>query len=559
MLRHGLSCLFLLLILNTCAVSAAPVSSKQFMVVAEQRDAAQAGVDILNAGGNAIDAAVAIGYALAVTYPPAGNIGGGGFMLIHLANGKNTFINFREKAPSHASKDMYLDAGGKENSDASTNGYLAVAVPGTVLGFETALHEYGSMTRQRVMEPAIKLAENGYVISADAERVFKKFADSFQHQPNVATIFLHDGKPYSVGARLIQKDLARTLTLIANIGPDVFYRGQITKEIVAASASHGGILTLEDFADYNVEELPPVECQYHEYSILSAPPPSSGGTALCEMLNILENFPLPTMGYRSFNTTRTIVEAMRYGFLDRNRYLGDPNFTKNPVNALLSKSYAKQISEEIKNNVHAPDSTRISIFKELHDTTHYSVVDSQGNAVAVTYTLNGPFGAGIMAGKTGFFLNDEMDDFSIKPGAANQFGLVSGEKNQIAPNKRPLSSMTPTIVLQNNRVYLVLGSPGGPRIISAVLLTLLNVLDFGMNIQQAVDAPRFHYQVLPDVISTEPLALPFATRYQLSFHGYHLMPQAYWAAVEAIMIDPKTGEMHGANDMRRPDGAAIGN
>lgn len=556
MVRHGLSCCFaLFLILHSCACFAAP--PKQFMVVAEQRDAAQAGVDILNAGGNAIDAAVAIGYALAVTFPAAGNIGGGGFMLIHLANGKNTFINFREKAPGHAGKDMYLDVNGAVKADASTNGYLAVAVPGTVLGLDTALHEYGTMTRQRVMAPAIKLAENGYIISVDEEQTFTEYADFFQRQANVAAIFLHDGKPFPVGTRLIQRDLARTLKMIANDGPNVFYRGKIANEIVAASASHGGMLTLADFDAYDVEELPPIQCQYHQYTVLSAPPPSSGGTVLCEMLNILENFPLRSMGYRSFDATRSIVEAMRYGFRDRN-ILGDPNFIKNPVSQLISKSYARQISDEINRHSRAPNSIRISVFKELSDTTHFSVVDKQGNAVAVTYTLNGMFGAKVMAGNTGFFLNNEMDDFAAKPGMANQFGLVQSSQNQIAPNKRPLSSMTPTIVLQNNHVYLVLGSPGGPRIISSVLLTLLNVLDFGMNIQQAVNAPRFHYQVLPDVISTEPMALPFFTRLQLIYNGYHLLPQSYWAAVEAIAIDPETGVIHGANDVRRPDGAAIG-
>jgi gamma-glutamyltranspeptidase/glutathione hydrolase len=547
------------IILLPQSIFAATENNHQFMVVTEQKDATRAGVEILKAGGNAIDAAVAIGYALAVSYPAAGNIGGGGFMLIHLADGRNVFLNFREKAPSHASKKMYLDKNGEVNQNKSINGYLAVAVPGTVLGLDTALKQYGTMTRQQVMAPAIQLAVNGYLVTPYAYKVLLKFLPYFKSQPNIADIFLKNGMPYPAGSKIIQKDLAHTLQLISQQGPDVFYKGQIAKDVVSASEHHGGILTLNDFANYNVEQLKPVKCEYRGYTILSAPPPSSGGTVLCEMLNILENFPLSEMGYQNAASTRSVIEAMRYGFYDRNKYLGDPDFINNPLQRLLSKSYAKIISDQIKLNQRAPDASRISVFKEWNDTTHYSVVDGFGNAVSVTYTLNGSFGAKVIAGNTGFFLNDEMDDFSVKPGDSNQFGLVQGDANEIAPNKRPLSSMTPTIVLKKNKVYLVLGSPGGPRIISSVLLTLLNVIDYGMTIQQAVNAPRFHYQVMPDLIYTEPLAFPFSTRQLLIHKNYHLMPQGYWSAVEAIEIDPVTGEIHGANDIRRPDGEALGN
>ena len=549
--KHSLLLFSLLVAMSSQALAV------QSMVVTERREATQAGISILEAGGNAIDAAVAIGYVLAVVYPCCGNIGGGGFMTLHLANGKNTFINFREKAPANASKNMYLNSRGALKSDASTKGFLAVAVPGTVLGLDTALQKYGTMTRKQVMAPAIQLASRGYHLTSSDTTLFKKFADIFRDESNVAKIFLDHGRAYAAGSLLIQNDLAKTLTLIADYGPDVFYKGELARDIVDQSHRFGGILTLADFADYRIQELAPIQCKYHQFTIISAPPPSSGGVVLCEMLNILENFSLKDMGYQSAATTHVIVETMRYGFTDRNQYLGDPDFIANPVTQLLAKPYAQRISEIVRQNYHVPVARPASDLKELTDTTHYSVVDSRGNAVSVTYTLNGFFGAKVIAGNTGFFLNDEMDDFTAKKGESNKFGLMQGDANQIAPGKRPLSSMAPTIVLQNEKLFLVLGSPGGPRIITSLLLTLLNVLDFGMTIQQAVDAPRFHYQVLPDVISTEPLALPFFTRLQLGYQGYQLMPEANWSAVEAILIDPVSGELQGANDSRRPDGLAI--
>ncbi len=544
MTRIVLALLFLLSF-NTYAANSG-------MVVSEQKVASQVGADILRAGGNAIDAAVAVGYALAVVNPCCGNIGGGGFMTIHLASGQDVFINFREKAPLKATRDMFIG-----RPEATTSGYLAVGVPGTVLGLDAALQKYGTMTRKQVMAPAIKLAREGYRVTWFDAKWFKSYRDDFRKQPNVAAIFLNHDKSYKQGERLIQTDLANTLQKIADFGPEVFYKGSIAEEIVKASNAHGGILTLEDFSSYNIEQLTPIHCNYRGYDIISAPPPSCGGVIVCEILNILENFPLGQMGYRSVQSMQDMIEAMRYGYADRNEKLGDPNFVNNPIEQLLSKKYAAEISMKIKKLLAAPIKPPANNQHELTDTTHYSVMDKAGNAVAVTYTLNGFFGAKVIAGNTGFFLNDEMDDFASQPGSANKFGLVQFEKNAIAPGKRPLSSMTPTIVMKDGKVFMILGSPGGPRIITSVLLTIINVIDYGMPIQQAVNAPRFHFQGEPDTVDIEPLALPYLTIKRLQLKGYHINPQTTWSAVEAILIDPKNGNRYGANDNRRPDGAAV--
>jgi gamma-glutamyltranspeptidase/glutathione hydrolase len=539
------------------AENPAPSTAQHAMVVTEQRIASRIGIDILKAGGNAIDAAVAVGYALAVVNPCCGNIGGGGFMTIHFANGKNVFLNFREKAPLKAGKNMFLDKNGNVIKDATTKGYLAVAVPGTVMGLDTALARFGTMTRKQVMAPAIQLAEHGYIVTPFDAKWFSVYAHDFRQQPNVAAIFLKNGSPYQAGERLIQTDLANSLKLIAENGPDAFYKGYIARQIVQSSQANGGILTLKDFAQYSVELLSPLSCRYRGYTIISSPPPSSGGTTLCEMLNILENFPLSGSAYHSAQSIHDIVEAMRYGFSDRNTKLGDPDFVKNPVELLISKTYAAAISEKIKTNKSiksAPENIRLH---EQTDTTHYSVIDSHGNAVSVTYTINGFFGSKVIADHTGFFLNDEMDDFAAKPGSVNNFNLMQSDPNSIAPGKRPLSSMTPTIVLKDGRVYMILGSPGGPRIITAVLLTLLNVIDYGMNIKQAADAPRFHYQGIPDAIDAEPAVFSPDLANKLMAMGYHITPQNTWAAIEAIVVSP-SGTLQGANDYRRPDGAALG-
>jgi len=367
----------------------ASLAIKQGMVVSEDRLASTVGANILRAGGNAIDAAVAVGYALAVVNPCCGNIGGGGFMTLHLANGKNIFINFREKAPLKAHKDMFLDTQGNIIPNKTTDGYLAVAVPGTVMGLNLALKKYGTMTRAQVMSPAIQLAQQGYIITPYAAKQFAKFADDFKKSQNIAHIFLRDGKTYQAGERLVQKNLARTLQLIADEGTDAFYKGPIAAAIVKASQTHGGILTLADFANYHAQISTPIQCQYHGYTIVSAPPPSSGGVTLCELTNILENFPLRSYGYRSTQSISTIIEAMRYAFKDRNTQLGDPDFVDNPLQQLLSKEYAKQIAKKIRDTYFIPHADHPAPPKELTDTTHYSVVDAKGNAAAVTYTLNG--------------------------------------------------------------------------------------------------------------------------------------------------------------------------
>lgn len=538
-----------------------PVSAKQGMVVSEHQLASQVGIDILRAGGNAIDAAIAVGYALAVVNPCCGNIGGGGFMTIHFADGKDLFINFREKAPLKATKNMFAT---NNADDGSTQGYLAVATPGTVLGLDTVLHKYGTMSRKQVMAPAIRLAKEGFIVTPYLANQLHGFTDKFRTQPNVAAIFLKNNEPLQAGDRLTQQNLANTLSLIAEQGPTAFYHGSIATSIVNASQANGGILTLADLANYSITETKPLQCKYHGYTIVSVTPPSSGGVTLCEMLNILEYFPLTTMGFHSPSSIRNIVETMRYGYADRNSKLGDPNFVNNPTKRLLSTEYAKKISDTITQSNNAPltaptaPTTPTATKHELTDTTHYSVIDNKGNAVAVTYTLNGFFGAGVIAGDTGFFLNDEMDDFTTQPGVANKFNLLQQNANAIQPGKRPLSSMTPTIILKDGHLFMVLGSPGGPRIITAVLLTILNVLDYGMNLQQAVNAPRFHFQGSPNEIDIEPLALPFTTIKHLQFSGYSVVPQHTWAAVEAIMIDPVDGTFYGANDIRRPDGAAVG-
>lgn len=527
-------------------------SVQKGMVVSEQKLASKVGAEILRAGGNAIDAAVAVGYALAVVTPCCGNIGGGGFMLIHLANGENVFLNFREKAPLKSRPNMFLDSSGKPIPNASTKGFLAVAVPGTVMGLDKALQKYGTMQRKEVMAPAIQLAEKGYIVTSYQASLFQTSAQTFKKYANVAAIFLKNGKPYQAGERLIQKELAGTLKLIADQGPNAFYKGPIASAIVKDSNANGGILTLEDFANYNIEETKPLYCNYQGYRLITAAPPSSGGITLCEMLNILENFPLKSIGYHSKLSFFYIIEAMRYAYLDRNNNLGDPDFVHNPSDRLTSKKYAKEISQKITAAESLPINDAV---QESTETTHYSVLDNKGNAVAVTYTLDGLFGAGVIGGNTGFFLNNEMDDFSAGENVPNQFGLLQSKANDIEPGKRPLSSMTPTIVMKNGQLILIVGSPGGPRIITSVLQTILNLLDFGMPIQEAVDAPRFHYQVTPNVVFVEPLAVSFFVKAWLEFKGYHLLPENPWSAVEAISIDPKTFEIHGGSDYRRPDGS----
>jgi len=548
------------------------------MVVADQHLAAEVGRDVLAAGGNAIDAAVAMGYALAVVEPCCGNLGGGGFMLIHLANGPDRFINFRERAPLKATPGMYLDASGNVVSGGSTRGYLAVAVPGTVAGLEKARERYGTSARAPLIAPAIALAAQGYALG-DGDLAVDRRATAlflaqtwFARQPNVAALFLNNGRPYQVGDRMVQTDLARTLTQIADSGPDAFYKGPIAKAIVAASDANGGILSEQDFAHYTATEETPVSCQYHGYHVVSAPPPSSGGTVICEILNVLSAYPLGEYGAGSVQAVHDTIEAERHAYADRNVYLGDPDFVDNPVPVLLSARYAAAIRSGI-DPVRATPSADVTpglgglpvSTREGEHTTHYSVLDRWGNAAAVTYTINGYFGAGVIAGDTGFFLNNEMDDFTAKPGTANQFGLVQGAANAIAPGKRPLSSMSPTLLEDNaGQVRMVVGAPGGPRIPTAVLGVIQNVVDYGMPLAGAVAAPRLHHQCLPDTVYLEPDALAPSVIATLESDGYRftqpneLFTSRTWGLVEAIQVDAATGVIRGASDTRRPGGAALG-
>ena len=535
------------------------------MVVTAQHEASAAGLAILRAGGNAVDAAVAAGYALAVVDPCCGNIGGGGFMLIHRAgaaahDGGDSFVKFRETAPEAATPTMYLDATGSPIRDASRDGYRAVAVPGTVKGLDLALTRYGRLSRAQVMAPAIALARDGFVLGAGDAAIIAHDAKRLAADPEAARVFFHpDGTPYGAGERLTQPDLAATLERIAAEGPDAFYRGPIAAALAAASAAHGGILGAAHLASYTATELPPLGCAYRGYAIISAPPPSSGGTTLCEILDILSGWDIGAAGFHSPRAVHFSVEAMRHAFFDRNSVLGDPDFVANPLARLLSAEYAATIRAAILPGRATPSTALGSVAAppEKPQTTHYSVVDGDGNAVSVTYTLNGNFGAAVVAPGTGFLLNDEMDDFAVKPGAANMFGLVQGDANAIAAGKRPLSSMTPAIVEKDGRPVFVLGSPGGPRIITAVLETVMNLVDFGMPPEAAVAAPRFHQQYLPDTVFYETAGLPPETLSALTAMGYTLKEQAPWGAVELIAIQPD-GTRFGVNDPRRPAGAALG-
>ena len=549
------------------AKSEAPVEAANGMAVSAQHYASDVGAQILKQGGNAVDAAVAIGYALAVTYPSAGNIGGGGLATIHLANGKDTFINFREKAPLAASANMYLDAKGNIIPMASLYGYKAVAVPGTVMGLEKMLTQYGTMTRAQVMAPAIKLAEEGFILMPGDVQFFKANESYFRKEPNVAAIFLKNGKPYAAGDRLVQKDLAATLKQISAKGPDVFYKGDIAERVVAASKARGGLLTMKDFASFTAEETPTVNCDYRGYRIISAPPPSSGGPIICEIANILSAYPMDKMGHHSAQSIHFMVEAMRHAYVDRNYGLGDPAFVKNPLDKILSAQHAAAIRAKI-DPVKATPSSEVKPGTPPHEdaqTTHYSVVDKAGNAVSITYTINGiesGFGAQVIAGNTGFFLNNEMDDFTSKVGAPNLYGLVQGAANSIQPGKRPLSSMSPTIVTKDGKLFMVTGSPGGSFIITTVLESILNVVDHKMNVKAAVDAPRIHHQWLPDVITAEPGAIKPDVKKALEAAGYKIEEQntILFGFDEAILIGTNNGKrvVYGANDRRATSGSAVG-
>jgi gamma-glutamyltranspeptidase / glutathione hydrolase len=556
-----------------------PVHAAHAMVVSVHELASHAGVEIMQAGGNAIDAAVATGFALAVVHPPAGNIGGGGFMLIRTADGKTHFLDYREKAPAAATRDMFLDAQGNVIDGATEIGYKSIGVPGSVAGMVYAEQKFGKLTLKQAMAPAIKLARDGYALTwEEAADMHDRHLAEF---PESHRVFQRNGDYYKPGEIFRQPDLARTLERIAEKPAD-FYHGSLARELAAAMQKGGGLITVDDLARYEVKEREPVRGTYRGYEVISAPPPSSGGTVLIESLNILEGYDLAKMGARSAQSIHYTTEAFRRAFFDRAEFMGDPDFAKIPVGQLIDKRYAAAWEETIDPARATPskDLKRPAVFSELEQyaaahppamaphesnhTTHYSVMDPDGNAVSVTTTINDWFGSRVTADGLGFLLNDEMDDFSSKPGVPNSDGLIQGDMNAIGPGKRPLSSMTPTMLVHDGKTVMVLGSPGSSKIITTVANVLMGVVDYGMNIQEAVNAPRFHNQWMPDVVNVEQWFSP-DTLNLLRHMGYnievglHFGPNVapYWSDAECIAVDAKTGERLGASD-GRGGGKAVG-
>jgi gamma-glutamyltranspeptidase/glutathione hydrolase len=584
------SCLALLIVLPgpTLLAQAAgitgpdpePVRTKHAMVVTIEHNATDAGVEILKAGGNAVDAAVAVGFALAVCFPQAGNLGGGGFMLVRMKDSdgrfKAHFLDYREKAPAAATADMYLDAHGNVVPGMSTSGYKAIGVPGTVAGLTYAEKTYGRLTLAQVMAPAIRLATEGYVLSEEEAHnmATNKNVAKF---PESRRLFQRDGKPYQPGERFLQPELAATLKRIA-ADPEDFYRGRMAGEIADFLHQNGGLITRQDLAAYAVKDRTPLYGRYRGYEIVTSPPPSSGGIVLLETLNILSGYDLGKVGAdRSPEQVHLITEAFRRAYMDRGDYLGDPDFTAMPLEQMADTKYAaawrKTIdptkptasAELVRPAGFMPAPAKVPTAAESTETTHFSVVDADGNAVSSTYTLNGLFGSGVTVAGLGFLLNNEMDDFASKMGVPNMFGLIQGPANAIAPGKRPLSSMTPTIVLKDGKVALVLGSPGGSTIITTVANDLISVIDNGLNVQQAADAPRFHMQYLPDRVDVEK-QFPAAVIDRLKAIGYTVdragefdeRNPGIWGDSELIQVDAKTGELLGGDDQRHHFGKAAG-
>ncbi len=552
-----------------------PTHASHAIVASVHELASRAGVEMLRSGGNAVDAAVATGFALAVVHPQAGNLGGGGFLLLRNATGETRFIDFREKAPAAATANMYLDAHGnvipESSKDSSVVGYKSIGVPGTVAGLVYAEKQYGKLSIEKVMAPAIKFARDGFPLAYEDTQDLKD--DEYLAQfPESKRIFLRDGNYYQPGELFKQPELARTLERIAK-DPDEFYHGAMARELAAAIHKGGGLVTAEDLAAYEVKEREPIRGSYRGYDIISAPPPSSGGVALVEILNILEGYDLAKSGNRSADAIHLEAEAFRRAFYDRADFMGDPDFTKVPVAQLIDKKYAAAWRDSIDPNRAslstdlkrpsfselervAQSRSRPLAIREPENTTHYSVVDAKGNAVSVTTTLNDDFGSRVTAEGMGFLLNDKMDDFAVKQGVPNIYGLIQGPANAIGPGKRPLSAMTPTIVVKDGKLFLVLGSPGGPTIITTVANILIGVVDFSLDIEEAVNAPRFHHQWLPDQILVEDRLSP-DTMNLLRSKGHKLNVEHFWGDGECIMIDPKTGERLGASDGRN-NGKAVG-
>ncbi len=536
-----------------------PVVARNGMVATEQELASQIGLDILKSGGNAVDAAVGIGFALAVALPNAGNLGGGGFMVVHDAKtGKNIALDFREVAPAGASRDMYLDANGKVVDGKSLYTHYAIGVPGTVAGMEHALKSWGTLPLAKVVAPAAALAAKGFPVSETLAKILQQEKKNMGQWPATRAIFWKNGEPLKAGDTLVQKDLAASIRLIGQQGARAFYQGAIAQKIAAETAPHAGAVTLADLRNYKVVERTPTTGTYRGYEIVTMPPPSSGGPHLVQILNMLEPLPLAQWGSNSAQTIHYLAESMKLAYADRSEYLGDPDFVKIPLKGLTSKAYAAQLLKTIDPNA-ARSAKSIKPGKpqpyESDQTTHYSVVDKAGNAVAVTYTLNTNFGSGIVARGTGIMLNNEMDDFSAKPGVANAYGLVGGDANAVAPAKRPLSSMTPTMVLKDGQPVLVTGSPGGARIITAVLQTVVNVIDFGMNPAEAASVPRVHHQWTPDELRVEKGLSP-DTIALLKARGHNVVVKPTMGRTQTIQL--RGGALYGYSDPRNPDGKTLG-
>ncbi|UYU33761.1 gamma-glutamyltransferase [Siccibacter colletis] len=538
-----------------------PVEAHNGMVSTVDATATRVGVEILKQGGNAVDAAVAVGFALAVTHPQAGNLGGGGFMMLRTADGKTTAIDFREMAPAKATRDMFLNEKGDADSKKSLTSHLASGTPGTVAGFALAIEKYGSLPLNKVIQPAITLARDGiWVNDALAFDLNTYGMENLANHANSKAIFWHvGGNPLQKGDKLVQENLAHSLEMIAEQGPDAFYKGEIATQIADEMAKNGGLITREDLAAYKAVERTPISGTYRGYEIFSMPPPSSGGIHIVQILNILENVDLAKYGFGSADAIHTIAEAEKFAYADRSEYLGDPDFVKVPWQALTSKAYAKSLAQKIDLNKALPSETikpgNLTPY-ESNQTTHFSVVDKQGNAVAVTYTLNTNFGSGIVAGNTGILLNNQMDDFSAKPGVPNVYGLVGGDANAVGPNKRPLSSMSPTIVVKDGKTWLVTGSPGGSRIITTVLQMIINTVNFGMNVAEATSAPRFHHQWLPDELRVEKGFSPDTLKL-LRDKGQKVEVKDVMGSTQSIMLGPD-GIKYGASDPRTVDGLTAG-
>ena len=532
-----------------------PVISDDGMVVSQRMLASEVGAEILRKGGNAVDAAVATGLALAVVLPRAGNIGGGGFMVIHLEDQNKTLtIDYREKAPAAAHRDLFLDEKGDYDKKKAQFSLLSAGVPGSVAGFYHALINYGTLSWEEVLQPSIRLAEEGFLVPHDLENTLasKRYRERLSSDPAASKVFFkEDGSLYRAGELLVQNDLASTLRLISKEGPDAFYRGDIAKLIVREMKKNGGLITLEDLDNYKIVEREPLTGNYKNFKIVSMPPSSSGGTHLIQMLNMLEEFPIKEMGFGSAESIHILAEVMKRAYADRSKYLGDSDFYAVP-SSLTSKDYAKSLNLSISGDKITP-SSQVSPGDpypyESPDTTHFSVMDTYGNAVSNTYTLNFSYGSGKMIPGTGMLINNEMDDFSSKPGTPNGYGLLGSEANAIEGNKRPLSSMTPTIIFKDEKPFAVFGSPGGSRIITTVLQVALNIMDHDMNIAQAVHSPRIHHQWLPEVLMIEN-GFGTDTENLLKQKGYRLYPASTMGSIQAIM---KEGNyFYGSADPRRP-------